>query len=196
MKIKTTETVKINTILNAVNADAITHTGNAYTVAIAADKAEAKLDSFNLPKKSRKGARAVVTTGGTVPSAYKYNRIVTQFTIERGASDWFLIDAKRIELYQSEKGGMVMHITRAQHDIAVAKFSEQFQVQKPAEPKQWAALHAKYLPAPDIGKNQMAAMQVAIESTSPMVQHKWDDRMDSVKQMAAKIDAYHACGDQ
>ena len=71
-------------------------------------------------------------SGGNVPSAYKYSRIVNTYTIERGSSEWFLIAANKIDNW-GNAGKDQLSLTPAQRDIAVSKFTAQFSVQKVVE---------------------------------------------------------------
>ena len=83
-------------------------------------------------KKDRSGATASGMSGGKVPSAYKYSRIVNTYTIERGSSHWFLIDAQRTELWGSASKDR-LSLTVAQRNIAIEKFTAQFSVQAVVE---------------------------------------------------------------
>jgi PIN domain nuclease of toxin-antitoxin system len=67
-------------------------------------------------------------SGGSVPTAYKYSRIVNGYTIERGSSDWFLIAANKYEIYGNARKDQ-LSLTPDQRDIAVSKFTAQFSVQ-------------------------------------------------------------------
>jgi hypothetical protein len=71
-------------------------------------------------------------SGGNVPNAYKYSRIVNTYTIERKSSDWFLIDARRDEVWGNASKDR-LSLPPAQRDIAVAKFTAQFSVQSVVE---------------------------------------------------------------
>tara|TARA_R110000868_G_scaffold319437_1_gene580388 strand:- start:1253 stop:1483 length:231 start_codon:yes stop_codon:yes gene_type:complete len=67
-------------------------------------------------------------SGGNVPSAYKYSRIVNTYTIERGSTDWFLIGINKIDNWGDARKDNLF-LTPAQRDIAVHKFTSQFSVQ-------------------------------------------------------------------
>ena len=87
-----------------------------------------RLEKFGIAKKDRAGAKASGMSGGDVPNAYKYSRIVNSYTIERGASDWFLIAANKIDNWGNASKDN-LSLTPAQRDIAVHKFTSQFSVQ-------------------------------------------------------------------
>jgi hypothetical protein len=93
---------------------------------------EMKLEKFSIAKKDRSGAKASGMSGGDVPNAYKYSRIVNTYTIERKSSEWFLIDAQRDEVWGNASKDQ-LSLTPAQRDIAVSKFTAQFSVQAVVE---------------------------------------------------------------
>jgi hypothetical protein len=134
MKVKIVEAnrQKINILLGEINGKSLSHTANDKHVFELAELMEMKLEKFNIAKKDRSGARAYAMSGGSVPTAYKYSRIVTAYSIERGASDWFLIYAKRDETYGNAAKPR-LSLTPAQRDIAVSKFTAQFSVQAVVE---------------------------------------------------------------
>jgi hypothetical protein len=130
MKIKITEAtaVSIDDVLAAINGKAVSHTANHSEVFDLAAAMEAKLDALGIPKKDRAGALACGMSGGNVPNAYKWQRTVNRFEIERRSSDWFLISASRDDIYgNAAKSSLAL--TVKQRDIALAKFSQQFTVQ-------------------------------------------------------------------
>ena len=134
MKIKITEAnrVAINALLDKINGKSYSHTAFHKHIFDLAELMEMKLEKFCIAKKDRAGARASGMSGGNVPTAYKYSRIVNTYTIERRSSDWFLIDAQRDEVWgNAEKDRLSLTVT--QRDIAVSKFTAQFSVQKAVE---------------------------------------------------------------
>ena len=134
MKIKITEAnrTKIYALLNEINGKSVSHTASAQNIFDIAELSELQLDKFSIAKKDRSGAIAFGMSGGNVPTAYKYSRIVNTYTIERGASDWFLIAAHKKDIWGNAiKNELIL--TPAQRDIAVSKFTEQFSVQKAVE---------------------------------------------------------------
>jgi len=134
MKIKIVEAnrIKIHALLQEINGKSVSHTASAQNIFDLAESMEMQLCKFSIAKKDRKGATASSMSGGDVPNAYKYSRIVTIFDIERGASDWFLVYAKRDETYGNAAKPR-LSLTVAQRDIAVHKFTSQFSVQKAVE---------------------------------------------------------------
>jgi len=130
MKVKITEINRraINVMLGEINGKSLAHTANDKHVFELAELMEMKLEKFGIAKKDRSGAKACGMSGGNVPTAYKYSRIVNNYTIERGSSSWFLIDARRDEIYGSASKDH-LNLTAGQRDIAVSKFTAQFSVQ-------------------------------------------------------------------
>ena len=130
MKIKITEInrQKINIVLGEINGKSLSHTANDKHVFELAELMEMRLEKFSIAKKDRAGAKASSMSGGNVPTAYKYSRIVNTYLIERGATDWFLIDAQRTEIWGNANKDQ-LSLTIAQRDIAVSKFTAQFSVQ-------------------------------------------------------------------
>jgi len=134
MKVKITEINRraINVMLGEINGKSLAHTAHDKHIFELAELMEMKLEKFGIAKKDRSGAKASGMSGGSVPTSYKYSRIVTAYGIERGASDWFLGYAKRDETYGSAAKPR-LSLTLAQRDIAVSKFTAQFSVQAVVE---------------------------------------------------------------
>ena len=128
IKINDGKVAEINEAFSAINGKAVTHTASHHEVFKLAEVMEAKLESLGIPKKDRAGAKASGMSGGDVPSAYKWTRAVTRYSIERKSSDWFLVEAKRIDIYGSASAPR-LSVSQKQNVIALAKFSQQFAVQ-------------------------------------------------------------------
>jgi hypothetical protein len=130
MKIKIVEANRqaINILLAEINGKSSAHTACDSNIFDLAESMENRLEDFGIAKKERSGAAAWGMSGGDVPSAYKYSRIVTVYDIARGPKNWFLIFAKRDKNY-SKAAKPHLRLTASQRDIAIAKFSAQFSVQ-------------------------------------------------------------------
>jgi hypothetical protein len=130
MKIKIVEANRraINILLGEINGKSLAHTAHDKHIFELAELMEMKLEKFSIAKKDRAGAKASGMSGGDVPTAYRYSRIVNTYTIERGSSDWFLIDAQRTEVWGNADKDQ-LSLTPSQRDIAVSKFTAQFSVQ-------------------------------------------------------------------
>ena len=134
MKIKITEANRraINVMLGEINGKSLSHTAHDKHIFELAELMEMRLEKFSIAKKDRAGAKASGMSGGNVPTAYKYSRIVNTYQIERGASDWFLIAATKTETWGNADKDQ-LSLTPAQRDIAVSKFTAQFLVQQVVE---------------------------------------------------------------
>ena len=130
MKIKIVEAnrVAINALLDKINGKSYSHTAFHKHIFDLAASSELQLEKYDIAKKDRSGATASGMSGGNVPSAYKYSRIINDYTIERGSSDWFLIAVSKYANYGNAAKPR-LSLTPAQRDIAVAKFTAQFSVQ-------------------------------------------------------------------
>ena len=130
MKIKIVEgnRTKIHALLGEINNKSVSHTAGQQNIFDLAELMEVRLDKLNIAKKDRAGATASGMSGGNVPSAYKYSRIINDYTIERGSSDWFLIAVSKYANYGNAAKPR-FSLTPAQRDIAVSKFTSQFSVQ-------------------------------------------------------------------
>lgn len=130
MKIKITEANRcaINILLGEINGKSLAYTAHDKHIFELAELMEIKLEKFGIAKKDRVGAKASGMSGGDVPNAYKYSRIVNTYTIERKSADWFLIDAQRDEVWNKASKDQ-LSLTVVQRDIAIAKFTAQFSVQ-------------------------------------------------------------------
>jgi len=132
IKIAESNRRKISSLLGEMNGKSFAHTANDKHVFELAELMEMQLNKLNIAKKDRSGATASGMSGGNVPSAYKYSRIVNTYQIERGASDWFLIAAHKTETWGNASNDR-LSLTPAQRDIAVSKFTAQFSVQPVVE---------------------------------------------------------------
>ncbi|NCX89482.1 MAG: hypothetical protein EBX02_10350 [Betaproteobacteria bacterium] len=85
MKIKITEAnrVAINTLLDKINGKSYSHTAFHKHIFDLAESSELRLDKFNIAKKDRSGAIASGMSGGNVPTAYKYSRVVNTYIDQR-----------------------------------------------------------------------------------------------------------------
>ena len=132
IKICSDNRAKIYAAIIAVNGKPLAHTADFSEIDELAIAMQNQLNDLLIPKKEQIGATASGMSGGNVPAAYKYSRIVNIYEIERGSSDWFLIDVKRVEIYGNASKRR-LSLTPDQRDIAIAKFTAQFSVQTVVE---------------------------------------------------------------
>ena len=135
MKININKTVAAvpAAILAAHGGKSLSHTATATEVINAVDTAVRYLGDMGIPKNAQAGCRFVFTSGGPrMPNAYKYARIVTRYTIERGSSAWFLVECAADELYPNQHGGFQCLLTAFASVQAHYAFKAKFSVIKPA----------------------------------------------------------------
>ena len=128
IKICSDNRAKIYAAIVAVNGKHLAHTADFLEIDELAIAMQNQLTDLLIAKKDQIGATASGMSGGNVPAAYKYSRIVNSYQIERGASDWFLINIKRVEIHGNASKSR-LSLTPAQRDIAISKFTERFSVQ-------------------------------------------------------------------
>ena len=75
----------INILLGEINGKSLSHTAHDKHIFELAELMEMRLEKFGIAKKDRSGAKASGMSGGNVPTAYKYSRIVNGYTIHRGS---------------------------------------------------------------------------------------------------------------
>ena len=123
MKIKIHEKNRaaIQAALSEVNGRATAHTATARDVLHLSEFAEAKLAS--VAKKRRVGATAKLVSGGAVANAYKYQRTVTQVSIERGARDWYITAATTRTAWPNESGRAAVQLNYLQTLDTLAEFA-------------------------------------------------------------------------
>jgi hypothetical protein len=128
IKICSDNRAKIYAAIIAVNGKPLAHTADVSEIEGLVIDMQNQLNDLLIAKKDQIGATASGMSGGNVPSAYKYSRILNTFQIERGASDWFLVNVKRVEIHGNASKSRLC-LTPAQRDIAIAKFTATFSVQ-------------------------------------------------------------------
>ena len=130
MKIKLSQSNRaaIDIVVSESIVGAETHTARSGTLLEFAHAMELKLDALDIPKRDRAGAIGYGMSGGSIPRAYKYSRILSKYKIIRGASDWFLTELRRVDNYGNAAADN-LSLTPKQAAIAVANFSKQFTTQ-------------------------------------------------------------------
>ena len=90
-----------------------------------ARQAEARLKEARLFKKEMVGARVIF--GGDCPRKVNWQYVTTLCTLERRASGWFLVEAKKIETYSAKKIFRV-HVTERQAALIRERSLSDFKV--------------------------------------------------------------------
>lgn len=119
---------KINAVLLAANGRANSHTiTRAWEIRDIADSANDYLSDLGLSKSRMIGAKVSFTSGGDVPSAYKWQRKVTRVELECRKSGWFLSSIEVIEIWGNASKPAYL-LTSQQDDIVVAKLRSAYLV--------------------------------------------------------------------
>jgi len=133
IRIESKNSAAIEAALKAVNGTAYNHcfTAFAEVLAVATD-AEERVVGFVGSKARAVGATVGRTSGAAVLNAYANKcfgpRVATRVMLERRSTGWFLIDAKKAEVWQPGGGGGRIALTQSQRDLAVARFEVRFDV--------------------------------------------------------------------
>ncbi len=127
IKITPDNKTKIKNVFEKENGGAKANTLSGIEVFDIAKEAEERLENVRLPKKNRKKARAYYCVNGPA-NAYKFAFTTTEFDIERGSTDWFLVSVKRVNVYPRSKGGLKMTILESQAEEIRAKSTTDFHI--------------------------------------------------------------------
>lgn len=118
----------ITAALIAANGEAKNHTYSADQIINVAETAEAKVIALLGNKKDVVGATVSARSGGKLPNAYKYDRLVNQITIERRSSGWWLVYIGCYKTFEKSGATSKLTLTSAQDVKAVARFHRYYQV--------------------------------------------------------------------
>ena len=119
IKFASTNTDKINLILNEVNGRASDHTYcNFYDFEVNAGNMIKKIETILGGKKCCVGAKFSVESGNSVKNAYRYTRIGTRISLECRATGWFVTNIQRVDIW-AKGGESKIVLTQAHHDRAV-----------------------------------------------------------------------------
>jgi len=125
MKIKITATAAITEALKSANGKAtsfaITAPADIYALA---NRAEAILDARGVANVNRTGATVTLIPAGPAAASYKYAAASTRIVLQRGSKDWYLIEAKRFDVFPRAKERFVICIgPKAAADIHATAFA-------------------------------------------------------------------------
>ena len=120
IKICTKNWPALEAALLEVNGRATAHTLDRSTLLEWVASAEARLAELGIPKLARRGATARRTSGGGVPHSYRYPRLRTTATIERGATDWYLVALHTAETFEKRGGDLIIKLTENQSRRTIA----------------------------------------------------------------------------
>jgi hypothetical protein len=94
-----------------------------------ASVAEKALHAINLPITHRQGAIVSIRSGGKIPMAYKWKRVVSSVTLQRGKDSWFLIECHTSDTSDRKAGGTFIKLKQKQADYLVNKLKSNFGIQ-------------------------------------------------------------------
>lgn len=132
IKISLDNREKINAMLAKANGKASAFVISAGDIIKLADEAEAMLADRGVPKALRPGCAYSYTPAGPSASAYKYAAASTHVRLQRRSGDWYLVEARRQDVWPRQKENQVMHITEAARDAMIAHALRDCAVQRAA----------------------------------------------------------------
>jgi len=119
----------VQDMLDRVNGRARSH---SYAIAAQiydlAEAAEAQLGNLGIAKTRRAGASYAATSGGALPSSYKYSAKATWVKLHRRASGWYLADCSATEIRPGSPPSRWLTLTAEQDAAAVKLFREAYHV--------------------------------------------------------------------
>ena len=127
----TVANVKLAAALAHANGRASAHTARLADIIAAALDAEQQLAAVGLPKSRRVSCRASYESGGSVPSSYKYPRLVTRALIERGSGGWYVTNLTTATVWPSVIGGTTISIPASADEYLVGKLHDRYAVIRP-----------------------------------------------------------------
>ena len=130
MRINISDTAKVVAALASVNGRATAHTVTAaHEVREIAKSAEQLLEAAGMTKAERRGATATFQPAGPARN-YKWAAKSTRITLERGASDWFVVGVAAINMFPAQAERLDVAIPARSHASFVARWSARFQVRQ------------------------------------------------------------------
>jgi hypothetical protein len=126
IKINTDNADQIHAALAAAAGRAKSHTFlSLHELTALVKEAECRLDELGVAKKHRPGAEFFATSGGKLPSSYRFKIIVTRIEIKRFPEGWRLMFAQAIDVWTG--GGRSLRLTAPQAELAIAATQAKFQ---------------------------------------------------------------------
>ena len=117
---------KLASALASANGKASAHVADIGDIVEAARDAEAQLAALGLPATRRVGAQASHLSGGRVAKAYKYPRLVTHSTLERGTNGWYLVGCATRSAWPTDAGRVIVQIPASADEYLVRKLHDRY----------------------------------------------------------------------
>jgi hypothetical protein len=114
MKIRATDTLKVQAVINEVAGKASTFIANAGDLEMAARRAELILEEKALPIALRTGACMTYTPVGPDSNGYKYGAISIRTTMIRTSSGWWVTKIERCKVYPKNRQKIDLRVSAAQ----------------------------------------------------------------------------------
>ncbi len=127
----TVANVKLAAALAAANGRASAHTARLGDLVASALDAEQQLAALGLPESRRVGCLATYTSGGRVPSSYRYPRLVTRARLERTSGGWYVTNLTTLTVWPAQAGRVVVSIPAPTDEYLVAKLHDRYAVIRP-----------------------------------------------------------------
>ena len=123
----------INAALRTANGTASVHTITDYSIVeMIAETYEKKLVALVGAKSRAGGASVSYVSGGTLPNCYTYSRIVSNLTLKRTATGWFLVGIWA-QTARNESGAERLTLTETQDADAIKLLRRKYAVATAAQ---------------------------------------------------------------
>lgn len=103
MKIRITDTARVQAAIDAVAGKAAAFIAGAGDLHYASRRAELVLDDKGLPVAKRNGAGLVHTPAGPTSSGYKFGAISIRTTMIRSTSGWWITNIERCKVFPNNR---------------------------------------------------------------------------------------------
>lgn len=124
MKIRITDTDKLQAAIDAVAGKAAAFIAGAADLHHASRRAEDVLEAKGLPVAQRNGAGLIHTPAGPDTSGYKYGAISIRTTMIRTSSGWWITGIERCKVYSKSRQKLNVRVTTAQADEIRARSTD------------------------------------------------------------------------
>ena len=128
MKIKITNTAKIDEALRAVNGKARSFTVQAADIHALSIAAEAKMARGGLTQKARVGAVLTHRPAGPSANSYRYAAISTKIELTKTTGGWWLTGVERASVWPKESAQSVVSVSQTVADTIALNSLDGFRV--------------------------------------------------------------------
>lgn len=114
MKIRITDTLKVQAAISEVAGRATAFIPSAIDLEVVAARAERTLDDKGLPLSMRLGAGLTHTPAGPDSPSYKESAVSIRTTMTRTSSGWWVTDIRRCRVFPTNRQKVDLRVTAAQ----------------------------------------------------------------------------------